>query len=29
MTDRPYLATGPGTPQTAPSTWREAERLVP
>jgi hypothetical protein len=29
MIDRLYLATGLGTPLTAPSTWREAERLVP
>ena len=27
--DRPYLAAGLGTPLTAPSTWCEAERLVP
>ena len=29
MIDRPYLVTGLGAPLTAPSTWRETERLVP
>jgi len=28
VTDRPYPATGPGTPLLVPSAWCEAERLV-
>jgi len=27
--DRPYWVTGPSTPLLAPSSWYEAERLVP